>query len=169
MKMRNTTMVAASAVAAAAAAAISGGAASASTPDWLTVANVESEHDSVLPAVCETGETGPLTDTACGSLFSADTEGEAEDLGHELPEAPAGYGMPSLANVDLRDFAKWQVCGIAVASSVEPAECDNSIPGPKEPVGPGSGISLVNADTTGALEWSVCGIAVAQTGEATDC
>ncbi|MFG3343192.1 hypothetical protein [Glycomyces sp. NPDC048151] len=167
--MRNTTMVAASAVAAAAAAALSGGAASASTPDWLTVANVDSEHDTTLPSVCETGETGPLADTACGSLFSADTEGTAETFGHELPESPAGYGMPALANVDLRDFAKWQICGVAVASSIEPAECDNSIPGPKEPVGPGSGISLVNAETAGAFHWSVCGIAVAQAGEATDC
>jgi len=169
MKMRNTTMVAASAVAAAAAAAISGGAASASTPDWLTVASVDSEHETMLPAVCETGETGALTDTACESLLGSDTEGEAETFGREVPESPAGYGMPSLANVDLRDFAKWQVCGIAVASPAAPAECDNSIPGPKEPVGPGSGISLVNAETAGAFDWSVCGIAVGQTGEATDC
>lgn len=166
--MRNTALFAATAAAAAAAAALTGSAASASTPDWLTMANVESEHDSMLPTVCETGDAGPLTDTACASLFSADTEGEAEDLGRELPEAPAGYGF-SPVNADLRDFAKWQICGIAVASSVEPAECDNSIQGPKEPVAPGSGVSLVNADTTGAFDWSVCGIAVAQTGEATDC
>jgi hypothetical protein len=167
--MRNTTMVAASAVAAAAAAALTGGAATAATPDWLTVASVDDEHRSMLPAVCETGDTGSLTDTACESLFSSDVEDEAVTYGRELPESPEGQGMPSLANIDLRDFAKWQVCGITVAADVEPAECDNSIPGPKEPVSPQGGISLVNADTTGAFHWSVCGVAVGQTGEATDC
>ena len=104
--MRNTTWVAASAVAAAAA-ALSGGAAAASTPDWLTVASVDDEHRSMLPAVCETGETGPLTDTACESLFSADVEDEAETYGRELPESPAGQGMPSLVNCAQRGWVPY--------------------------------------------------------------
>ena len=167
--MRNTTMVAVSAAAAATAAALSGGAASASTPDWLTLATVDTEHDTMLPALCESGDAGELAATTCDSLLSADTEDDAETFGYEVPESPGGYGATALTNVDLRDFAKWQVCGIAVASSVEPAECDNSIQGPKAPVEPRSGVALANADATGAFQWSVCGIAVAQAGEAGDC
>lgn len=168
--MRNTTMVAVSAAAAAAAAAVSGGAAAASTPDWLTVATVDSEHDSVLPAVCESDAAGPLADTACGSLLSADTEDEAATYGHPLPESPGDFGgLPTLVNADLRNFAKWQVCGISVATSAEAADCDNSIQGPSEPVRPRNGTSLVNVDTTGAFQWSVCGIAVGQIVESAGC
>ncbi|MFB9659186.1 hypothetical protein ACFQS3_13925 [Glycomyces mayteni] len=167
--MRNTTMVAVSAAAAAAAAAFTGGAAQASTPDWLTLATVESEHDSVLPGVCEADQVGALTATACGTVLGSPSADEIEATGHTVPESPDAAGMPSVANIDLRDFAKWQVCGIAVAAQSEGFECDNSIDGPKEPVGPGSGISLVNADTTGAFHWSVCGVAVGQASVDTTC
>ncbi|MEU6858047.1 hypothetical protein AB0B28_04100 [Glycomyces sp. NPDC046736] len=167
--MRNTTLAAVSA-AAAAVAALSGGAAQASTPDWLTVVSVESEHDSMLPAVCEADELGQLTSVPCATLLGSPSEDAVEATGEPLPEAPGDFGgMPSLVNLDARNFAKWQVCGISVASASEAAECDNSIQPPAEPVGPGSGISLVNADVTGAFQWSVCGIAVAQAGTATTC
>jgi hypothetical protein len=162
--MRITTAVSA---AAAAAAVLSGGTASASTPDWLTVAAVESEHETMLPALCETGDAGPLADTACASLLSGDTANEAKAYGYELPESPAGQGPPALATADLRNFAKWQVCGIAVAASQAPADCDGSIQGPMEPAEPRSGVELVTADTTGAFDWSVCGITVAD--KAIDC
>jgi hypothetical protein len=166
--MGNTTMAAVSA-AAAAAAALSGEVASASTPDWLTIATVDTEHDSMLPVLCETDETGPLVDTACATLLGADTAHDAEDYGYSLPEAPGDFGgMPTLVNADLRNFAKWQVCGNAMAASAEAVECDNSIQGPSEPVGP-SGIALVNADATGAFHWSVCGLVVGQTMETFDC
>jgi hypothetical protein len=168
--MRSTTMVAVSAAAAAAAAAVSGGAASASTPDWLTVATVDTGHDSMLPAVCESDAAGPLADTACGSLLSADTEGRAAAYGRPLAESSGDFGgMPTLVNANLRNFAKWQVCGIAVATSAAAADCDNSIQRPSEPVRPRSGNSLVNVDITGAFQWSVCGIAVGQIVESTDC
>ncbi|MEU5154256.1 hypothetical protein [Glycomyces sp. NPDC021274] len=167
--MGNTSMAAVSA-AAVAAAALSGGAASASTPDWLTIATVETEHDSMLPVLCERDQTGPLVDTACATLLSADTAHEAETYGYPLPEAPWDHGgMPTVVNADMRDFAKWQVCGIAVAASAEAAECDNSIQGPRTPVGSDSGIALVNADATGAFHWSVCGVAVGATLESFDC
>ncbi|WP_030162201.1 hypothetical protein [Glycomyces sp. NRRL B-16210] len=168
--MRNTTMVAATAAAAAAAAALSGTAASASTPDWLTIADVETDHDSVLPVVCEADDLGPLTATACGTVLGSPSEDELAAGGMAVPESPGDFGgMPAVANIDLRNFAKWQVCGVAVAASSTEFECDNSIPGPTEPVGPGSGVSLVNADATGALQWSVCGITVGGTTAATTC
>ncbi|RRR96470.1 hypothetical protein [Glycomyces terrestris] len=164
--MRNTTMVAVSAAAAAAAAALTGGAAQASTPDWLTVATVESEHDSVLPGVCEADGVGTLADTACDTVLGSPSAAETQ----ALPELPEGYGgMPSLANVDLRNFSKFKICGITVAGESRDATCDNSIEGPREPVGPGSGVSLVNADTTGAFQWQVCQINVGQTPVAGDC
>ncbi|PRY59051.1 hypothetical protein [Glycomyces artemisiae] len=167
--MRNTTMVAVSAAAAAAAAAFTGGAAQASTPDWLTLAAVESEHDSVLPGVCEAGELGPITGATCDTVLGSPSADEIEATGQSVPEPPDTAGMPSVANIDLRNFAKWQVCGVAVAAPNQGFDCDNSIDGPKEPVGPGSGISLVNADTTGAFQWSVCGVAVGQASVDTTC
>ncbi|WP_157974780.1 hypothetical protein [Glycomyces dulcitolivorans] len=159
--MRNTTMVAVSAAAAAAAAAFTGGAAQASTPDWLTLATVESEHDSVLPGVCEADQVGAITDTACGTVLGSPPADEMAG-GESLPALPEGYGGASLANIDLRNFSKFKICGIAVAATTQDAVCDNSIKGPKEPVGPGSGMSLVNADTTGAFQWQVCQINVGQ-------
>ncbi|SDL05596.1 hypothetical protein SAMN05216298_2500 [Glycomyces sambucus] len=166
--MRNTTMVAVSAAAAAAAAALTGGAAQASTPDWLTLATVESEHDSVLPGVCESDQAGAITDMACGTVLGSPAPDEMAH-GEALPETPAGYGGASLANVDLRNFAKWKVCGVAVAAEAQGAVCDNSIQGPQEPVSPGSGMSLVNADTTGAFQWSVCGFSVGQANVTSTC
>lgn len=154
--MRHKTILAASA-AAAAAAVIPGGAAAASTPDWLTLVNVESDQPSLLPVVCGENDTESALDPACEGLLGTEQDRAAADLGEQLPEAPGGYGQ-SLTNVDLRDFAKWQVCGIAVGATGEGYDCDNSITGAREPVGPGDGYSLVNADTTGAFDWRVCGI-----------
>ena len=150
--MRNTTMVAVTAAAAAAAAAVTGGAASASTPDWLTLTSVDTGHDSLLPALCETGRADPLVTTACGSIFSANTEDWAETYGYELPETPGGPGLPAVASVDLRNFAQWQICGNNAASSTEASECDNSIAAPPEPTESRNGISLVKAETAGAFQ-----------------
>lgn len=153
--MRNTTMVAVSAAAAAAAAAVTGGAASASTPDWLTLTAVDTGHDSLLPALCETGRADPLVTTVCGSVLSANTEDWAETYGYELPETPGGAGnagLPALASVDLRNFAQWQICGNNVAASTEAGECDNSIAAPPEPTESRNGISLVKAETAGAFQ-----------------
>jgi hypothetical protein len=149
--MRNTTMVTMSAAAAAAAAALSGDAASASTPDWLTLVTVESGHESLVPVLCETGQADSLAQIACGSLLSADTEGGAEAYGWEVPESPETPGMPAVATVDLRNFAKWQICGNNVAGYHQASECDNSMADPRDPVESSSGIALVNADTTGAF------------------
>ncbi|THV41286.1 hypothetical protein [Glycomyces buryatensis] len=166
MRYRNIVAVAA---AAAAASVIPGGTASASTPDWLTLANVETGQPSLLPEVCGAGPTGSLSDPVCEGLLGTDSEDAAETFGESIPEAPAGYSSPSVANLDLRNFAKWQVCGVAVASTAEDFDCDNSITGEAEPVEPAGGVSLVNADTTGAFNWSVCGISAFQAAPATDC
>lgn len=149
--MRNTTMVAVSAAAAAAAAALSGDAVSASTPDWLTLVSVDSDHDSILPVLCDNGQAGALAETACDSMFATDTEAMAASYGWEVPEVPEGPSVPAVATVDLRNFAKWQICGNNVASSSVDATCDNSSQAPRGPVESSSGVSLVNADTTGAF------------------
>lgn len=155
--MRNTTMAAVSA--AAAAAAFSGGAAQASTPDWLTIAAVDTGHDSVLPSVCEAGTPGPITGPACDTVLGS--PGADEQTRYALPQPPAGYGTDvELVDIDLRDFAKWKVCGVAVGASTHGGECDNSIQDQEEPVVAESGNALVNADATGAFQWSVCGISV---------
>ncbi|WP_199038445.1 hypothetical protein [Glycomyces salinus] len=154
--MRHTKILAASA-AAAAAAVIPSGAAAASTPDWLTLANIESDQPSLLPMVCGEDDSGTVLDPACEGLLGTEQDRAAADLGEQLPDAPGGYGR-TLANVDLRDFAKWQVCGIAVGATGEGYDCDNSITGEREPAGPGDAYSLVNADTTGSFDWRVCGV-----------
>ena len=149
--MRNTTMVAMSAAAAAAAAALAGDAASASTPDWLTLVSVESGHDSLLPVLCDDGRGGSLAAIACDSMFTTDTEDMAETYGWEVPESPEGPDVPAVATVDLRNFAKWQICGNNAATMSAAATCDNSSQVPRGPVESSSGVSLVNADTTGAF------------------
>lgn len=168
--MRNITTVAVSAAVAAVAAALSGGAAQASTPDWLTLATVESEHDSILPAVCEADGAGAITDTACATVLGSPSAEAVEAGGETVPDVPEDAGgMPSVANVDLRNFAKWEVCGIAVGATAQDSVCDNSIEGSREPTGPKSGVSLVNADTTGAFQWSVCGVSAGEASVAAAC
>ncbi|WP_026932299.1 hypothetical protein [Glycomyces tenuis] len=172
--MRYKTIVAASA-AAAAAAAIPCGAASASTPDWLTLVNLNTGNASLLPAVCGAESAGTVVDPACAGVFGAQPS-TAEAFGVELPETPqapqapptSGGGVPTVANVDMRDFARWEVCGVAAGSTTEDVTCDNSVP-ERQPMDPGNGVSLVNADTSGALNWSVCGIAVLSEVHAFDC
>jgi hypothetical protein len=149
--MRNTTMVAMSAAAAAAAAAISGDAASATTPDWLTLVSVDSDHESLLPVLCDES-AGPLSQITCDSMLATDTEDMAASHGWEVPEAPEGPSIPAVATVDLRNFAKWQICGNNVAAVSQDAACDNSSQVADDgPVESSNGISLVNADTTGAF------------------
>lgn len=163
--MRYRTIVAASAAAAAAAAAVPCGAASASGPAWLTPVSLETGSPSLLPVVCGEESTGTVIDPACAGIFG--TQPPSEVYGVELPEVPQAPqapvtdgGMPSLANVDLRDFAKWEVCGVAAASETADVSCDNSITEERRPVAAPNGVSLVNVDATGALHWSVCGVAV---------
>lgn len=172
--MRYKTIVAASA--AAAAAAVPCGVASASTPDWLTLVNLDTGNPSMLPAVCGTEPTGTVVDPACAGVLGAQ-QSNVESFGFELPETPqapqapptTSNGVPTLANVDMRDFARWEVCGIAAGSETEDVECDNSTTAERRPVGSDNGISLVNADVSGALNWSVCGIAVLSEVRAFDC
>lgn len=165
--MQYRTIVAASAVAAAAA-AFSYGQASASTPDWLTVASVET-GPTPLTAVCEEEAAGTFADPACASIVGTGESPDAEAFGAATAGAPEGGSGMAVANVDMRDFAKWQVCGIAVASTTESVECDNSTEDERGPMATGSGVSLVNVDATGAFDWSVCGIAVLQSGATVDC
>jgi hypothetical protein len=184
--MQYRTIIAASAAAAATAALPFGAsAAAATTPEWLTLASAEYDVPGV-PAICGVNAAGIPIDAACGGILDTDgfdafseighVEAPAETGGRALPETPAvpegheGYGIPTVANIDLRDFAKWQVCGINVASTSDGQVCDNSIQGDREPVGASdNGISLVNADTTGALAWSVCGISVLNEEPAVSC
>ena len=161
--MRYKTIVAASA--AAAAAAVPYGAAAASGPDWLTPVTLETGSPSLLPVVCGEEPTGTVIDPACAGVFGTPQPSDA--YGVQLPETPQAPqaattygGMPSLANVDLRDFAKWEVCGVAAASETADVSCDNSITEEHQPVGSPNGASLVNIDATGALHWSICGVAV---------
>jgi hypothetical protein len=164
--MHYKTMVAASA---AAAAALMGGQASASTPDWLTVASVET-GPTPLTAVCEEESAGTFADPACRSILGTGGSPGTEAFGAATAEVPENSaGRSAVANVDLRDSAKWNVCGIAVAATTEGVDCDNSIPDERGPMKTGSGVSLVNVDATGAFDWSVCGIAVLQSGAAIDC
>ncbi|MQM26313.1 hypothetical protein [Glycomyces albidus] len=156
--MRNTTMAAVSA--AAAAAAFSGDAAQASTPDWLTLAAVETGHDSVLPSVCETGTPGAITGPACDTVLGSLSANEW--TGAPLPELHESDGGVRLVDIDLRNFATWKVCGVAVGASTRGAHCDNSIQDQEEPVNAERGNALVNADATGALQWSVCGVSVGE-------
>ncbi|WP_157930782.1 hypothetical protein [Glycomyces xiaoerkulensis] len=168
--MRYRTIVAASAVAAAAA-AIPSGAAWPTTPDWLTLASVQTGERSLVPFVCGEQSAGTALDSACQSTFGTDAAGAAEAVGRRLPEAPepAGHASLSAADVDLRDFAKWEVCGVAVASETGEVECDDSNTGEDEPVRPDRGVPLVNIDATGALDWSVCGITVLGNVIGSDC
>ena len=153
--MRYKTMLAASA-AAAAASVIPVGTAAASTPDWLTIVDVETGQPTLLPMVCGEEPSGTALDPACESLLGSGWEPEA-GFGAELPDVPGGYGR-TLANVDMRDFAKWQVCGVQAGASSEGLDCDNSITAERAPMSSGDGYLLANVDATGAFEWSVCGI-----------
>jgi len=158
----------AAAGAAAAAAVLPAGAAAASTPDWLTLASVETGPTPVS-ALCEES-AGSYIDPACANLVDSGEHRSAEVHDGSMSEAPEGAGgMPTIANVDLRDFAKWQVCGVNVAATGTETDCDNSTRGDREPVGADNGMSLVNVDATGAFDWNVCGVAVLQADSATDC
>ncbi|GAB3648346.1 hypothetical protein [Glycomyces tarimensis] len=155
--MRYKTIVAASA-AAAAAAAIPCGTAAASTPDWLTLVSLETDQASMLPVLCGEQPTGTFVDPACQGLFGTGNY-DAESYGVAVPDAPEGYeDLPAVANVDLRNAARWEVCGVAAASTTEGVECENAIAAEEEPVGSDNGVALLNADATGAFNWSVCGI-----------
>ncbi|MDA1359442.1 hypothetical protein O1R50_07410 [Glycomyces luteolus] len=152
----------------AAAAIIPAGSAAASTPDWLTLASVETGPTPVS-ALCEEAE-GSYIDPACANIVGNGGDRAAEVHGESMPETHEGPGgMPTVANVDLRDFAKWQVCGVNVAATGTETDCDNSTSADREPVGADNGMSLVNVDATGAFEWNVCGVAVLQADSATDC
>ncbi|WP_205325831.1 hypothetical protein [Glycomyces sp. YM15] len=165
--MQYKPMVVASAVAAAAA-AFSCAQASASTPDWLTVASVET-GPTALTAVCEEEAAGTFADPACASILGTGGSPGAEAFDAANAEASADNAGMSAVNVDMRDFAKWNVCGVAVAAAPDDVECDNSIADKREPMATGSGVSLVNVDATGAFDWNVCGVAVLQSGAAVDC
>ncbi|WP_026925410.1 hypothetical protein [Glycomyces arizonensis] len=162
--MRYKTIVAASA--AAAAAAIPCGAAAASTPDWLALASLETGNPSPLPVVCGEEPTGTVLDPACAGIFGTgqyDDEAFGVPLPQPppVPQSPQTYdGLPALANVDLRDSAKWEVCGVSAGSTTADVDCDNSTTAAREPVGSENGLSLLNVDASGALNWSVCGVAV---------
>jgi hypothetical protein len=157
----------AAAGAAAAAAVLPVGTAAASTPGWLTVASVETGPTPVS-ALCEES-AGSYIDPACANLVDTGEHRDAEAHGGSRREAPEGARGMTIANVDLRDFAKWQVCGVNVAATGTETDCDNSTAGDREPVGSDNGMSLVNVDATGAFEWNVCGVAVLQADSATDC
>jgi len=164
--MRYQIMAAAGA--AAAAALIPTGSAAASTPDWLTLASVETGPTPVS-ALCEEAE-GSYIDPACANVVGTGAHRAAEVQGETMPQTPEGPGgMPTVANVDLRDFARWQVCGVDVAANGSETVCDNSSDPDREPVGADNGMSLVNVDATGAFDWNVCGVAALQSGTAVDC
>ncbi|MCH7231390.1 hypothetical protein L0U85_11100 [Glycomyces sp. L485] len=142
-----------------AAAAVVPASAAASTPDWLTVASVETGPTPVSE-LCGEESAGPAVDPACRSVFDSGRTGP-EAFDREVPEvSEAPGGMSPVADVDLRNFARWKVCGVSVGSSGGVQDCDNSVSDEREPVGSDSGVSLVNVDATGAFHWSVCGVTV---------
>lgn len=97
-------------------------------------------------------------------LFTAGAA-QAEPIGALTP----GGGV-SLADVDAKNAAHWQICDVNVANRSVAPSCDNSH-GTATGVSDasGNGISMATVDASDAAHWQICGVNVLSDNAPANC